>query len=64
MKNIFSSTVIFLALIFHVDSKANSTRGNFDFAEVVTNLNLKNCNASKSGASVLAGGKNFLKKME
>lgn len=45
--------------LFPTDSKANSTRGNFDFAEVVSNLNLKNCDASKSGASVVAGGKTF-----
>lgn len=45
--------------LFPTDMKANSTRGNFDFAEVVTNLNLKNCEASKSGASVVSGGKTF-----
>jgi len=45
--------------LFPVDSKANTTRGNYDFAEVVANLNLKNCNASKSGASVTEGGKTF-----
>lgn len=42
--------------LFPSDAKANSTRGNFEFAEVVTNLNLKNCDASKSGASVVSGG--------
>lgn len=45
--------------LFPTDSKANSTRGNFDFAEVETNLNLKNCDASKSGASVISGGHTF-----
>jgi deoxyribonuclease-1 len=39
--------------------KANSTRGNFEFAEVVANQNLKNCEASKSGASVVSGGSSF-----
>ncbi len=45
--------------LYPTDSRANSTRGNFDFAEVVTNVNLKNCDASKSGASVISGGQNF-----
>lgn len=45
--------------LFPTDMKANSTRGNYDFAEVVSNLNLKNCDASKSGASVVSGGKTF-----
>jgi deoxyribonuclease-1 len=45
--------------LYPTDMKANSTRGNFDFAEVVTNLNLKNCDASKSGASVVSGGRTF-----
>ncbi|MBC7538681.1 MAG: endonuclease [Bacteriovorax sp.] len=45
--------------LFPADIKANSARGNFDFAEVVSNLNLKNCDASKSGASVVAGGKTY-----
>ena len=45
--------------LFPSDIKANSTRGNYEFAEVVTNLNLVNCSASKSGASVVAGGKTF-----
>lgn len=45
--------------LYPTNMKANSTRGNFDFAEVVTNLNLKNCDASKSGASVVSGGKTF-----
>lgn len=45
--------------LFPTDMKANSVRGNFDFAEVVSNINLKNCDASKSGASVTAGGKTF-----
>lgn len=45
--------------LFPTDSKANSTRGNFDFAEVVANQNLKNCASSKSGASTVAGGKTF-----
>ncbi|MFA6236217.1 MAG: endonuclease [Bacteriovorax sp.] len=45
--------------LFPTDKNANSTRGNYDFAEVVSNLNLKNCEASKSGASVVSGGKTF-----
>lgn len=45
--------------LYPTDSAANSTRGNFDFAEVVTNVNLKNCAASKSGASVVSGGSTF-----
>lgn len=45
--------------LFPTDSRANSTRGNFDFAEVVSNENLKNCDASKSGASVVSGGHTF-----
>jgi len=45
--------------LFPTDSLANSTRGSYDFAEVVTNINLKNCDASKSGASVVSGGRTF-----
>jgi deoxyribonuclease-1 len=45
--------------LYPTDIKANSTRGNYDFAEVVTNINLKNCDASKSGASVVSGGRTF-----
>jgi deoxyribonuclease-1 len=45
--------------LFPSDMKANSTRGNFEFAEVVANQNLKNCEASKSGASVVSGGSSF-----
>jgi len=45
--------------LFPTDTAANSTRGNYDFAEVVTNLNLKNCEASKSGASVTSGGSTY-----
>ncbi len=45
--------------LFPADINANSTRGNFDFAEVVVNKNLKNCDASKSGASVTSGGDNY-----
>ncbi|MGZ3809625.1 MAG: endonuclease I family protein, partial [Bacteriovorax sp.] len=45
--------------LFPADAKANSTRGNYEFAEVVENLNLKNCDASKSGASVVSGGRTF-----
>lgn len=45
--------------LFPTDSRANSTRGNFDFAEVVSNENLKDCDASKSGASVVSGGHTF-----
>ncbi len=45
--------------LFPTDSKANSTRGNFEFADVIENLNLKNCDASRSGPSVTSGGKTF-----
>lgn len=45
--------------LFPTNMKANSIRGHFDFAEVVSNLNLINCDASKSGASVVSGGINF-----
>lgn len=45
--------------LFPSDKNANSTRGNFDFAEVVSNENLKNCDASKSGPSVVSGGHTF-----
>lgn len=42
--------------LFPTDSKANSTRGNFDFAEVTENKNLgSDCQASKSGPSVAGG---------
>ena len=45
--------------LFPADSKANGVRGNFDFAEVNSNGNLKNCSASASGASVTSGGSNY-----
>jgi hypothetical protein len=46
--------------LFPTDSKANSTRGNFDFADVSVNQNLgSDCQASKSGPSVISGGTNF-----
>ena len=45
--------------LFPTDSKANSTRGNYEFAEVTKNQNLKNCPESKSGPSVTSGGSNF-----
>lgn len=45
--------------LFPTDSRANSTRGNYDFAEVTKNTNLTNCALSKSGPSVTSGGKNF-----
>lgn len=45
--------------LYPTDMKANSVRGNYDFAEVVSNLNLKNCDASKSGASEVSGGSNY-----
>ncbi|MBC7430255.1 MAG: endonuclease [Bacteriovorax sp.] len=45
--------------LFPTDSKANSTRGNFAFADVTENINLKDCDASKSGPSVTSGGKTF-----
>ena len=45
--------------LFPTDSKANSTRGNFDFAEVTENQNLSNCNASRSGPSTIAGGHTY-----
>ena len=45
--------------LFPTDSKANSTRGNFEFADVVKNENLSNCDASRSGASVTSGGHTY-----
>jgi hypothetical protein len=46
--------------LYPTDSKANSTRGNFNFADVVANENLgADCKTSKSGASTTTGGKNF-----
>lgn len=46
--------------LFPTDSRANSTRGNFDFADVTANMNLgADCPASKSGPSVIAGGNNY-----
>lgn len=45
--------------LFPTDSRANSTRGNFEFAEVVQNENLVNCEASQSGASVTSGGHTY-----
>jgi deoxyribonuclease-1 len=46
--------------LFPTDSHANSTRGNFDFAEVSANENLgTDCSTSKSGPSTVTGGKNF-----
>lgn len=45
--------------LFPTDSKANSTRGNYEFADVVSNENLKNCDSSRSGASVTSGGHTY-----
>ncbi len=45
--------------LFPTDSKANSTRGNFEFADVTENENLSNCAASRSGPSVTSGGHTF-----
>lgn len=45
--------------LFPTDSKANSTRGNFEFADVTENLNLDNCDSSRSGPSVTSGGKTY-----
>lgn len=45
--------------LFPTDSKANSTRGNFDFADVTVNQNLHNCEASRSGPSVVSGGRTY-----
>lgn len=47
--------------LFPTDSRANSTRGNYNFADVTENKNLDedNCDASKSGPSVVSGGDNF-----
>lgn len=45
--------------LYPTDSKANSTRGNFEFADVVSNENLTNCKASRSGASVTSGGHTY-----
>lgn len=45
--------------LYPTDSKANSTRGNYEFADVTENQNLKDCASSKSGPSVTSGGKTF-----
>ncbi len=45
--------------LFPTDSKANSTRGNYEFADVVRNENLVNCELSQSGASTTQGGHTF-----
>lgn len=45
--------------LFPTDSKANSTRGNFEFADVTENQNLKGCGASKSGPSTTSGGHTY-----
>ena len=45
--------------LFPTDSRANSTRGNFEFAEVTKNQNLRNCPESKSGPSVTSGGSTY-----
>lgn len=46
--------------LYPTDSKANSTRGNFNFAEVSENIGLgSDCQASKSGPSTIDGGKNY-----
>lgn len=45
--------------LYPTDSKANSTRGNFEFADVTENENLKNCEGSRSGPSVTSGGHTF-----
>lgn len=47
--------------LFPTDSRANSTRGNFDFADVAENRNIQDedCHSSKSGPSVTVGGKNY-----
>lgn len=45
--------------LFPTDSRANSTRGNFEFADVTENKNLVNCDSSRSGPSVTSGGRNY-----
>jgi endonuclease I len=46
--------------LYATDSKANSTRGNFDYADVTENISLgSDCMPSKSGPSTIDGGKNF-----
>lgn len=46
--------------LFPTDSKANSTRGNYEFSDVSVNKNLgSDCSTSKSGPSVTQGGTNF-----
>lgn len=45
--------------LFPTDSRANSTRGNYEFADVVRNENLVDCSASQSGASVTQGGDRY-----
>lgn len=47
--------------LFPTDSRANSTRGNYDFADVSENRNISDdeCTSSKSGPSVTTGGNNY-----
>jgi deoxyribonuclease-1 len=45
--------------LFPTDAHANSTRGNFDFAEVTPGHEVSGCAESSSGPSVTTGGKNF-----
>jgi len=46
--------------LYPTDSKANSTRGNFNFADVTENTSLgADCQSSKSGPSTIDGGKNY-----
>jgi hypothetical protein len=48
--------------LYPTDSKANSIRGNYDFADVSSDngeLAQTNCSSSKSGASVTSGGDDF-----
>jgi hypothetical protein len=46
--------------LYPTDSRANSTRGNFDYADVTENVSLgADCPASKSGPSTVDGGKNY-----
>ena len=46
--------------LYPTDSKANSKRGNFPFAEVIKGRSLDNCAASKKGYSSATGGDNFM----
>jgi deoxyribonuclease-1 len=46
--------------LYPTDSKANSKRGNFPFAEIIRGQSLEGCAASTKGYSSATGGDNFM----